>query len=121
VADYDLLKNAEWKIYEDKIIAVYATQRDLRVFNQQSVFTVHNSVKTLEQIHKEIIQDDKFDNQTLLKRIIIPAAKKRKIFTELYSSGITHSVVYPDLEHVAKDVQRLYGIEEDLINRNKRS
>ena len=121
VTDYSLPRNAEWRIYEDKIVAVYATQRDLRVFNQQSVFTVHNSVKTLEQIHEEIVQTNKFNNQTLLKKIIIPATKKHEIFAELYASGITHSVVYPDLEHVAKDVQRLYGIEEDLLTRKDRS
>jgi len=118
ITDYDLPQNAEWKKYEDKVIAVYATQKDMRVFNQQSVFTIHNSVKTLEQIHEDIAKENKFDTQ-LLKKIIIPAGKKHDIFNELYSSGITHSVVYPDLEHVAKDVQRLYGIENDLLARKK--
>jgi len=120
VTDYDLARNAQWRIYKDKVIAAYATQRDMRVFNQQSVFTVHNSTKTLEQIHEEILKDRCFGNQKLLQKITIPASKKHKVFEELYASGITHSVVYPDLEHVGKDVQRLYGVEEDLITRKKR-
>jgi hypothetical protein len=148
VTDYERTKNMEWKIYENKVIAAYATQRDSRVFNQQSVFTVHNSIKTLEQIHNEIEANDEIskneaihnirknevmekndkakkieeiekdfeiNNQKLLEKIIIPAKYKQEIFNDLYNSGITHSVVFPDLEHVAKDVQRLYRIEEDLI------
>lgn len=121
VTDYDHPKNAEWRKYQDKILAVYAVQRDVRVFSQQSVFTIHNSIKTLEQIHEEILQSGKFESQDLLRQIIIPASKKRIIFDHLYASGITHSVVYPDMEHVAKDVQRLYCIEEDLIARRRRS
>jgi hypothetical protein len=120
VTDYDLTRNAQWRIYKDKIIAAYATQRDMRVFNQQSVFTVHNSVKTLEYIHAEILKDRRLEKQKLLRKIIIPASKKYRVFEELYASGITHSVVYPDLEHVGKDVQRLYGVEEGLITRKKR-
>ncbi len=46
--------------------------------------------------------------------------KKRRIFNQLYDSGITHSVVFPDLEHVSKDVQRLYGIEKDLASKAKK-
>jgi predicted Zn-ribbon and HTH transcriptional regulator len=148
VTDYSRPKNKQWAIYKDKVIAAYATQRDLRVFNQQSVFTVHNSIKTLEQIHKkieaiakkkknneieEIVRSEKIEkneknkiieeieriyninNHKLLEKIIIPAKHKQEIFNDLYNSGITHSVVFPDLEHVAKDVQRLYNIEKDLI------
>jgi hypothetical protein len=116
VTDYDLDVNAEWRKYQNKIIAVYATQKDLRVFNQQSVFTVHNSTNTLENIHEEITSKG---GAALLKRIIIPAGSIESIFYDLYHSGITHSIVFPDLEHVAKDVQQLYGIRKDLITKQK--
>lgn len=118
VTDYDRHINAEWRKYKDKIIAAYATQRDLRVFNQQSVFTVHNSVRTLEQIHDEIRSTEKYQTP-LLRKIIIPCSRKQEIFNDLYRSGITHSIVYPDLNNVGKDVKYIYGLEDDLIQRSK--
>lgn len=119
VTDYSKDVNAEWRKYADKIVACYALQKDPRVFNQQSVFTVHNSIKTLEDINNEILQDVQYYGKQLLRRIVIPKDKKQSIFNQLYNSGITHSVVFPDLEHVGKDVQRLYGIERDLVTKAK--
>ena len=69
ITDYDLPRNAEWRGYEDKIIAAYPIQRDLRVFNQQSVFTIHNSVKTLECLHEEITNSKEFNGENLLQKI----------------------------------------------------
>ncbi|ADY55253.1 hypothetical protein Sgly_0908 [Syntrophobotulus glycolicus DSM 8271] len=80
----NLPQNTKWRIFKDKVIAAYAAQRDLRVFNQQSVFTIHNSIKILEKIHEEIGQANQFHHQRPLKQMIIPAAKS--VRSELNSS-----------------------------------
>jgi len=41
---------------------------------------VHNSIKTLEHIHAEILKDSRFEKQKLLRKIIIPASKKYRVF-----------------------------------------
>jgi len=89
----------------DTIVACYATETDGRVYNQQSTFTVHSSLRRLTEVHEEIKQNS---NEELLIQIIIPANKKEKIFEELFCCGITHSNVFPDLEHVAMDIRKIY-------------
>jgi len=97
--------------FNNKIAGCYATECDMRVFNQQSAFTIHNSLESLQDIHKQIFDEFQNDAQhTLLTKIMIPAANKRSIFDKLYNSGITHSTVFPDLEHVAMDIMRMAGL-----------
>ena len=86
------------------IVACFPTETDGRVYNQQSVFTVHSSVKRLTEIHDELKQDGKGD---LLIEIIIPAGYKKDIFEQLFICGIGHSNVYPDMEHLALDIRRI--------------
>ena len=80
---------------KDKIAACYPTEADGRVYNQFAAFTVHNSIKKLADI---------CDNSTLL-RINIPHEYKDKLRSELRVCGITQSYIYPDLEHLAKEIE----------------
>lgn len=80
---------------KDKIVACYPTESDSRVYNQFSAFTVHNSIKKLTDI---------CDNSTLL-RITIPHEYKDNLRYELFVCGITQSYIYPDLEHLAKEIE----------------
>jgi hypothetical protein len=99
---------AKWGKYDEKIVACYATQKDARVFNQQSAFTVHNSLCSLTDISDEIYSKS---HNYLLQRIIITSVDKKRIFDQLFLSGITHSTVLPDVENLTKDIKRIYGIE----------
>jgi hypothetical protein len=96
--------------FGNKVVGCYATQRDMRVFNQQSVFTVHNTLKKLVDIQTEIRPSGDNMKDSLLFKLIVPAQYKKNMFDDLYNSGITHSVVFPDLQHVGLDVLHLYGI-----------
>ena len=89
------------------IVACYATLNKLRVFTQQSAFTVHDTRNKLEDIHTDIYNET---GGEMLQRILIPARYKHDIFEQLYSSGITHSNVFPDIEYLAKDIKKQYGI-----------
>lgn len=79
---------------KDKIAACYPTEADHRVYNQLAAFTVHNSLKRLTEI---------CDDSTL-KRIEIPHNKKADLLYELMVCGITQSYIYPDLEHIANEI-----------------
>lgn len=101
-------KSKKYTKYQDKTIACYATKKDQRVYNQQAAFTVHNSLRTLEEIHNNILSESPME---LLTKILIPAQYKEQIFNQLFISGITHSNVFPDVEHLALDIKKLYGVQ----------
>ena len=83
----------------DKILACYPIEHDLRVYVQQSAFTLHNSERKLEEIC-----DDK-----MIARIIIPKEAKPRIAKELAMLGISISYVYPDSEHIAEELSYKYS------------
>ena len=106
-ADQDYrTRSKAWGKFQDCVVACYATQCDPRVANQQSAFTVHSSLRPLEEIDAELRASGR---SPLLEKIIIPADCKPEMAEALYMSGITHSTVFPDLEHVALDIRRFYG------------
>lgn len=85
--------------FADKIIACHSVKKDLRMYSQQSSFTVHNSKRKLEDI---------CDDNTLFK-FVIPCDCKERMFESVNILGISTSFIYPDMEHVSKDVIRKYS------------
>lgn len=84
----------------DKILACSSTEKDLRMYAQQSNFTVHNSLRRLEDICDE----------NMLYKIIIPACRKKYFIDSLRVFGITEGSIYPDLDHISSDLIDSYGI-----------
>ncbi len=85
---------------EDKILACSSTENNLRMYSQYSNFTVHNSLRHLEDICDE----------DMLYKIIIPKDCKKYFIDSLRVFGITEGSVYPDLDHIAVDLKDSYGI-----------
>lgn len=85
---------------DDKILAVTSTDNNQRMYAQQANFTVHNSLRKLEAI---------CDDETLYK-IIIPRDRKEYFIKSLRVFGITEGSIYPDLDHISKDLKRSYDI-----------
>ncbi|MBD5456850.1 MAG: FRG domain-containing protein [Lachnospiraceae bacterium] len=85
--------------FVDKIIACHSVKKDLRMYSQQSSFTVHNSKRKLEDI---------CDDNTLFK-FVIPCDCKEKMYGSVNILGISTSFIYPDMEHVSKDIIRKYS------------
>lgn len=85
---------------DDRILACSSTDNNLRMYMQQSNFTVHNSLRRLEDI---------CDEETLYK-IIIPADRKHYFLHSLRVFGITESWIYPDLDHISRDLTYSYDI-----------
>ena len=84
----------------DRILAVSSIDNNLRMYSQQANFTVHNSVRRLQDICDEDI----------LYKVVIPHDKKQYFLDSLRVFGITESFVYPDLDHISKDLKRYYDI-----------
>lgn len=85
---------------KDRILACSSVENNQRMYAQQSNFTVHNSLKCLEDI---------CDENTLYK-IIIPSSRKQYFIESLRVFGITEGSVYPDLDHISNDLKDSYDI-----------
>ena len=84
----------------DKIIACHSIENNLRMYSQQAAFTIHNTLRRLEEI----------DLPNLLFKIIIPNEARAKILYDLEIFGITEGFIYPDPDHISKDIKRIYAI-----------
>lgn len=89
---------AERKEAKDKIYACYPVENNMRIYVQQSAFTVHNSRRKLTQLKS----DD------LLIKIVIPYDAKKEYLEELKICGITLKSVYPDADHIAEEIKAFY-------------
>ena len=83
----------------DRILACYPIEHDLRVYVQQSAFTIHNTERCLED----------FLPSDVLMKLIIPGRAKKELNAELTALGVTVSYVYPDSEHIAEELIDRYG------------
>lgn len=84
----------------DKILACHSTEKNLRMYYQQASFTIHNSLRRLEDI---------CDENTLYK-IIIPGYRKDYFINSLRVFGMTEGFIYPDLDHISNDLKNSYGL-----------
>lgn len=84
----------ENKAVIDRILACYPIEHDMRIYVQQSAFTLHNTSRKLEEIQEE----------GLLQKIIIPGEVKERIYHELKIMGISLSHVYPDAQNIATEL-----------------
>ena len=80
--------------HSEKIIACHGIGSDLRMYVQQSNFTIHDTQRRL--------------GCNYLYKIRIPAQIKREFVKKLNVLGIHDSTVYPDMEHVAKEQRQLF-------------
>lgn len=84
----------------DRILAVSSTDNNLRMYSQQANFTVHNSIRRLQDICPE----------NMLYKIVIPSDRKKYFIDSLRVFGITEGSIYPDLDHISKDLKQYYDI-----------
>lgn len=102
---YDLLpKEIINSIFEkeqvepQKIIAIRPAEVDIRLLVQMSVFTLHGSNESLEDIPS---------SQNFIYKITIPSTSKKRIKKQLKLLGVRESNIFPDLDHLAKEIKAL--------------
>jgi FRG domain len=88
-------------------VALYGAHNSPRIVAQRGVFTIfgQNTV-SMEKIHEQ----DRFPRRTLTK-LILPKEALPDMRKSILSHGITESVVFPDLEGLAKEMKREFGFE----------
>jgi hypothetical protein len=97
---------ADYKIIPIYPVAIYGSYNSTRIVAQRGAFFIFGKQKkTMEAVYK-----DSFSENCLIK-LIIEKDKREKIKKELLDSGITESVVFPDLDGLAKEIKRLHGFE----------
>jgi len=79
------------------VAAMLTDEIDLRMLVQQSGFTIHGNAEALEA---------RPDMAGRLAKYVIPAGAKDRIRRELASLGVRERSVFPDLEHLARDLAR---------------
>ena len=82
----------------DRIAAVLVPEQDIRMLVQLGTHTIHGSDRALEN-HKH--------RQRFLMKWVVPAAAKPRLRTELSMLGIRTSTVFPDLEHLSKELSEM--------------
>ena len=82
----------------DRIAATNVPEQDLRMLVQLAVHTVHGSDRAIETHEHR----DRF-----LINWVVPAAAKPRLRADLGLLGIRTSTVFPDLEHLAKELTEL--------------
>jgi len=79
----------------DKILAIRPSEVDQRLMVQLSVFTLHGSRRLLEDIP---------GFEIFIHKFIIPSHAKTAIRHGLKLLGVREMALFPDLEHLAKDI-----------------
>lgn len=84
----------------ERIVAVLTTETNVRMLQQQSVFTFHGTRVPLDKLP---------ECDSFLKSFRIPATSKELLSKDLLRLGIRESSLLPDLDHLATDICRTIG------------
>jgi len=86
-------------------VAMYGLHNSARIVAQRGVFTIFGqSTDSLDDIY----QAGSFDADTLVQAQV-PEDAVHTMMRALFATGITDSVVNPDLAGLALDIKRYYG------------
>ncbi|MBF0555394.1 MAG: hypothetical protein HQK96_12715 [Nitrospirae bacterium] len=89
----------------NKVMAVMASEIDIRMFVQQSCFTIHSSSEPLEELVPKLKNQQDTD---ILTKIIIPANYVRQMAFELDVCGFRKGDIFPDLQNLADEMKSRY-------------
>jgi hypothetical protein len=88
-------------------VAIYGTHNSYRIVAQRGVFVIFGkSLLPMEETYQAL----RFPEDTLTK-ISIPQGKIGGLMKSLSDIGITDSVVFPDLDGLAKETKRSFGFK----------
>ena len=83
-----------------RIIAILTTERNVRMLQQQSVFTFHGTPVPLNQLP---------ECESFMRSFRIPAKDKNLLLKHLLWLGIRESSLFPDLDYLATDICSTIG------------
>lgn len=88
-------------------VALYGAHNSPRIVAQRGVFTIFGQ-DTLPM--EKVYDKDGFPRHSLM-RVVLPKDALPSMRKSILSHGITESVVFPDLEGLAKEMKREFGFE----------
>lgn len=86
-------------------IAVHSNYLDMRILAQRSCFTIHG---TEEKDFESLFEGTSLASNNFLLKFVIPGNNCDSLLKELNSLGINKSSVFPDLEHLAKEMKNRF-------------
>lgn len=89
-------------------VAIYGAHNSSRIVAQRGVFTIYGQNKVAME---ELYISEKFPTDSLIK-INLNKSKLIKMRKDILNNGITESVVFPDLEGLAKEIRRIFEFED---------
>lgn len=89
-----------------KVVAVLTTETNVRMLQQQSVVTIHNTATPMETLDPK---------SHFLACYRIPAAAKEDLRKVLVNLGIRESSLFPDLDHLAIDLWEFNPVEATAV------
>jgi len=98
------------QVKEEYPLAIRPLRTSDRITAQKGMFTIHGFKRdSLNTMVKEL--NSKNIKQIDLIKIIISGKAKLSILKELYISGITHSLIFPELEGICQEISFRYSDE----------
>ncbi len=88
-------------------IAVHSNFLDIRIHSQKSCFTIHG---TDNKDFEFLLRNTGFGSDGFLVKCVIPGKYAEALLDELTRMGVTHTTVFPDLEHLGKELKRRFAI-----------
>jgi hypothetical protein len=88
-------------------VALYGAHNSPRIVAQRGVFTIFGQ----DTISMEKVFDKEVFPKRSLTKVILPKGALPNMRKSILSHGITESVVFPDLEGLAKEMKREFGFE----------
>ena len=89
-------------------VAIYGYHNTARIVAQRGVFTLFGK----DTGNMEDIYTTKDYPQDCLLKVRVPKGVKSKLLTSLFQIGFTHSVIFPDLEGLAKEMRHSFGFKD---------
>ncbi len=99
---------AEREVKAKLPIALRPSMNSPRILAQRGVFTIHGN---LPKCINDIVNEMNINAYPILERIVIDGKSKLKLLKELYLSGISHSVIFPELIGITQELRHRYSID----------
>jgi hypothetical protein len=88
-------------------VALYGAHNSPRIVAQRGVFTIFGQDTTpMEAVYAK----DSFPDNCLI-RVDLPHARLPRIRRSILGNGVTESVVFPDLDGLAREIKRDFGFD----------
>lgn len=89
-------------------VAIFGFHNSARIVAQRGVFTISGK----DTRHMEEIYSERDYPQGCLLKVRLPNDQRSKLLKSLFDVGFTHSVIYPDLDGLAKEMKDFFGFRK---------